>query len=501
MKHKEYTKQKKSFSLKKLTLIIFIAAIICTICTLSYRIYSKYLLYFPVSYTSDKYTQTTNKLDNPYCGFYRIYAYALSENKDTYNASSLAETIDNAPYRLALIEINLNQYRDTVLSDTALSQLDYLLSSWSHSGKQLILRFLYDWNGNAVLTEPTDIEIIIKHMEQTASIYNKYADNIFIIQGLYTGDYGEMHHSYHQSDEDIARLATKLYNISDKTIFLAVRTPKQLRTISKLTDGLTSDRLSLFNDGMLASANDAGTYEEDMRENELAFQNELCVNVPNGGEVIIDNPFNELDKAIDYMNTIHVSYLNSDYDTAVLDKWKQSVYHGDNIFDGLSGYDYIDAHLGYRYNFNKSSLSFNYNKDTMANITINIKNTGFSKNYYPFKYTLSIVNSADNNVILKYDISDKTSYNDKSNNLTNNTDSNVHNNANDDNNKKSLTFNIDIRSLTPDDYDIYLLTTDIRTGEIIKYATDTDVTENGCHIGSLKINAREFKSFIKEYLL
>ena len=217
-------------------------------------------------------------------------------------------------------------------SDALFTGFDSILGAWAGSNKQLILRFLYDWDGNASATEPSDIKIILKHMEQTASVYNKYADSIYILQGLYIGSYGEMHGSAHQDKNNIIRLARKLYNVSAPSIFLAVRTPAQLRAITEGTDGLVTERLGLFNDGILSSTSDCGTYAEGKREQELEFQDNLCLSVPNGGEAIIENPLNNINNAVKDLRKMHVSYLNSMYDASVLDKWKASEYNGDGIF-------------------------------------------------------------------------------------------------------------------------------------------------------------------------
>ena len=54
---------------------------------------------------------------------------------------------------------------------------------------------------------------------------------------------------------------------------------------------------------------------------------------------------------------MHVSYLNSEHDPAVLDKWKAAAYKDKaSVFNGLSGYDYIERHLGYRYVIQDTAL-------------------------------------------------------------------------------------------------------------------------------------------------
>ena len=68
---------------------------------------------------------------------------------------------------------------------------------------------------------------------------------------------------------------------------------------------------------------------------------------------------------------MHISYLNSEHDPAVLDKWKNSVYHDEaSVFDGISGYDYIARHMGYRYVVRNTTLH-------QSRLNIELENVGF----------------------------------------------------------------------------------------------------------------------------
>ena len=88
---------------------------------------------------------------------------------------------------------------------------------------------------------------------------------------------------------------------------------------------------------------------------------------------------------------MHVSYLNRDYDTDVLEKkWKASTYSGsDPVWQGTNGYDYISSHLGYRYVLKTSSFSHN-------RLSITIENKGFSNCYRPVLASLTVA-STDHN--------------------------------------------------------------------------------------------------------
>ena len=67
-------------------------------------------------------------------------------------------------------------------------------------------------------------------------------------------------------------LAARLADVSDASTFLSVRTPAQWRKITgeAAPDGWTENplakRLGLFNDGMLGSVSDYGTYSDNTRQ-------------------------------------------------------------------------------------------------------------------------------------------------------------------------------------------------------------------------------------------
>lgn len=378
-----------------------------------------------ISYVPEKYTESSDALSNPYIGWYTLHGYILSDTESlTLPDTSSADT---GSAGLVLLEINLKNYTGCDLSDTALSQLDTLLSAWSAMGNQLIVRFVYDWDGQNLMTEPQDLSQILTHMTQCSKVIRRYTPEVYIIQGIFVGNWGEMHNTKHMSDGGMSTLLNHLAEVTDPSVFLAVRTPAQLRTIlnsaktldaSEAFSGTLAARLGLFNDGMLGSLTDTGTYAETAendtvlslphsRAAELEFQDTLCRFVPNGGEVINDNPQNDLTAAIDTLSKMHVSYLNSGYDTAVLNKWKNTAYTGsDTSFNGLSGYDYIGRHLGYRYVVTASSLERTGFWGSNATLSLTLKNTGFSAAYRPFDLEIHIVSESgeDTAIPLYWDI-------------------------------------------------------------------------------------------------
>lgn len=384
--------------------------IICAaaVCVLVIFLYQK--IHF-VTYEADNATAVAGTISNPYCGWYSIRGYRISDDTKLQLPSDTSAE-DKKSAGLVLLQINLNNYADRDISQSGLQQIDDLLSAWSNNGYQLILRFLYDWNGNGLSSEPSDIAQIQRHMEQISGIVNVHKTSVYLLQGIFVGDCGEMHGTKHMGNGGSTLLIEKLASVTDPSIFLSVRTPSQLRDILNSADPLDEDhafdgtlasRLGLFNDGMLGSGNDLGTYGEShapelgmnihwTRTEELDFQDQMCQYVPNGGEVVLDNPFNDADAAISDLSAMHISYLDKDYDANVLNKWKTSAYTGsDPLYQGKSAYDYISDHLGYRYVLKKSFITHSSAFDPTTTLSLQMENTGFSGSYHKFQVKVTLI--------------------------------------------------------------------------------------------------------------
>lgn len=342
-------------------------------------------------------SESAGLLKNPYQGFYRIFRYELSDE-----TALPGDDLQTYPYTLALLEINLRAYRQGDISAAGLTGLEAILEQWAQSGVQVIARFVYDWDGMAKATEPESLTVILNHMDQVSRVVNRYADSVYLMQGVFIGNWGEMHSSYFADDRSVETLMTHLHQVMDPAIYLSVRTPAQWRMVTGLRDvtanvqGQSSlaGRLGLFNDGMLGSATDLGTYgdtprgaalsRKGTREEELAFQNRLCQYVPNGGEVVGNTAYSDLPAAVQTMKTTHVSYLDADYDRTVLEKWQRASWEGDDAFHGCDGLTYVQAHLGYRFTARDAALQRQGILRHRLRLQVSLENTGFGNALRPF---------------------------------------------------------------------------------------------------------------------
>lgn len=444
--------------------------------------------YFSISYEPGDYTPVNVTLNNPYQGWYHIYGYVLSEEGSVPAEDIEKICLEKDFNQLVLLQINLRNYQNQELSPAALSQLEELLSAWERNGRQLVLRFLYDWNGKADETEPDNIEVIKRHMEQTAEVVNRHTASVYLMQGIYVGNYGEMNSSSYMSEEYMFELFNHLASLTENSIYLSVRTPAHWRAINQTYEPLSADsaflgsnasRLGLFNDGMLGSGNDLGTYGdttlasgEDFsakgtREEELEFQHKLCQYVPNGGEVVQDNTYNDFENALAALSLMHVSYLNCDYDEAVLEKWKKATYQGEDCFYGMNGYDYIGEHLGYRYSITGSACSFDTWKDEAADLTLSIENSGFSNSYRRFDALITVENQ-DSDIVCQLPVDTDNRYW-NTNAVTN------------------LSIPLAVRNYGENHYHIYFSLTDSATGKQIAFANSLPASEYGYLIGELTV--------------
>lgn len=349
-----------------------------------------------VSIETQLFTRSSRELRNPNRGGYHIYPVTITDEEADYG-EIVEEYCRWDPHTtLALVQINLQNYREGGISQAGLENISALLDAWARSGKRMIVRFLYDLDGENLLHEPEKLDTVLRHMEQTGPLLLRHAGAILTLQGLFVGDWGELHHTKFSSDGDLRRLAQTLARVTGG-MYLAVRTPAQWRTVTRQgTDRQLASRLGLFNDGLLGSGTDMGTYdmagqgsERRTRDEELAFQGKLCTGVPNGGEVITDNPCNDFENAVRDLSAMRVTYLNQDYDQAVFDKWAAVTVSGRGCCDGLDGLSYIRRHLGYRLLITQAAVSQKILRQE-ADVAVSFRNEGFAPLYVSPELTLTL---------------------------------------------------------------------------------------------------------------
>ncbi len=310
-----------------------------------------------------EYKESSEPLSNPGCGWYHVYTFTAKPPADGRPVEE--ETwLDEECRReqLALVLIDIGAYRAKELPLEALAHIGEIFRFFRREGKQMILRFAYDIRGEARVREPSDFTLVRRHMEQLGGIICRYAADILVVQGILVGNWGEMHGSRFLDEVSLCTLTRIWYRSTRGRCHLAVRTPAQRRQImGKEAEGSgMGDRLALFNDGIFGSSSDLGTYGEGAFEGEdaagrrtpkeeLRWQERQMDGVPNGGEALPGPERIGYRLAAETMRRMHLSYLNSIYHQERLNVWKNETVEEPGCWHGVSGYDYIGRHLGYRF--------------------------------------------------------------------------------------------------------------------------------------------------------
>ena len=337
------------------------------------------------------YNVTCENIETPSRGWYSIFPFILSRTVDYGELRWSLKDDEN----LVLARVDINEFKETPISEEALVNLQKMFDFFRQYNKEIILRFVYDTDGNGLMNEPQSISIIKNHMDQLGPVIRKNAGQILTLQGLFFGSWGEMHTSRYSNRDDICDLAVCLFEATGGSVNIALRKPQHIRELIDKLDMMLYRRkeelvrrIGLYDDAMLSSDTDMGTFSiADSSQNIEFFKELSCFNLI-GGETVADNPINDGMNAVNGLKERCVTYLNSQYDLAVIEKWKKQTIPeripGSKRTREVSVYDYVTKYMGYRLELEKvKSQTFG------KNVLIYINNTGFAPFYGPVKLIIN----------------------------------------------------------------------------------------------------------------
>ncbi len=306
-------------------------------------------------------------------GWFSIFPFQLSKAYDFEEMKWCLKKEES----LVLARINIGEYNQMKIPDKALKNFQSIMQFFRKYEKKVILRFVYDETGQGLINEPSSLRIILEHINQVGTIMEKNSDIILTTQGTFMGSWGEMHTSRYINKENIADVIIALYKATNGKVRMAVRRPSQHRA---LRSELSARRLpvdeimsmvSIYDDALMASVDDYGTFDLSDIGADKNYVAKVAENLPVGGEAVNPNIENDGQKAIFNLKKLHISYLNSQYDLQVLEKWKS-----EQMPTGISVYDYITKNLG-------AVLQIRKIKEDIIGkyVRITVANTGFAALY------------------------------------------------------------------------------------------------------------------------
>ena len=353
------------------------------------------------------FSESAGKIDNPSCGWYHVYSFAIQElSQMSLKEAEGSLNVDSKYEQLVLVLIDIGAFRTRVMPKEAICYIEQIFQLFHSYKKQIILRVVYDRAGKGMEREPMERSLIETHMEQIGDIVLKYAEDILVIQGIFVGNWGEMHGSKFLDIRDMRELLCCLHRSVKGSCCLAVRTPSQWRKImdsSRVFQELKGN-MALFNDGLFGSSTDLGTYGEGNtpvrgcgpagRAEELEWQSTHMENLPNGGEAVAAKKLVGYREAAEEMRKIHLCYLNSVWQEELLEFWRDEKVKEPGCWMGFSGYDYIGRHLGYRFVIRDARMF------SLRCMYIELENIGFAGLYEEAECIL-IIETDDGNIIQK----------------------------------------------------------------------------------------------------
>jgi hypothetical protein len=325
--------------------------------------------------------------------------------------------------------------RDTIrgvsqdLTEDALNVLQQTFDNIRDFGGRVIVRICYDpwYNGRSNVTP--EHKWVMRHVEQLAPVLSKNTDVIVALEMGMHGAYGEMHSDTSITYDRVAEAVNLMLRSTPPELKILTRTGnysakvlgfdnwgvdfhidgEKFAEIAK-AKGDTMYRVGMFNDGYLGTQYDYGTWGADCktsicREEGVAWLEKYSINTPYGGEALTTADGYQVINTPEFLAyegfRTHTSYLNIQWNNNLIDSWKKTPFKQKDFdydparVDSLSGFKYINDHLGYRFVLRESWLSDTVGADGILRAKLRIQNVGFGNLTRKMKASIYIHGMAD----------------------------------------------------------------------------------------------------------
>ena len=336
------------------------------------------------------YEESIEEISNPDQGFYRPVYVKINENGAMYNKDVINSQTQLYHLRcdISAFSAAANNVADKPLTDNALKGLDALLSCLKENDKNAIVRFAYDPGYNGSADKEPALDVMLGHVESVCSVLNRYVYTVTAIETGLIGPWGEMHTSAAANPAHITPLINAFLTAASE-IPVLVRTPEMIYNYINVSEDKVEEisispdekayRLGLYNDGYLGSESDLGTYSN--RERDINFLSVQNAHLPFGGEVTVpDSPLHNIEACLPEMNKIHLSYLNTEWDNRVIEKWKKTFYTEacglEKQYYNKTAFTYIQNRMGYRFVLKNSVFTYSATSEKL-NVRLKLQNLGF----------------------------------------------------------------------------------------------------------------------------
>lgn len=294
------------------------------------------------------------------------------------------------------------EWLDAVADDFAVAR---------EAGISVIVRFAYAQPRDSFPYMPpygdAPVERVVKHIEQLAPVLRANADVISTVQSGFVGLWGEGYYTDHfvadpfnpgnVTDEDWANRREVVRALldalpADRTVQLRTMRMKQrifdrstgtagALTAEEAFTGSDVSRVGHHNDCFLASPDDFGTFLSNPISLDQDYLAQETAYVPMGGETCnVNPPRSEWPTASAELERYHYSYLNADYNRAVLNSWGE-----ENLTE-------VRRRLGYRLTLTEGRFDDAVRPARSFDVELTMHNDGWAAPYNPRPVRLTLHN-------------------------------------------------------------------------------------------------------------
>lgn len=298
-----------------------------------------------------EFRESVSPIVNPERGHYRarnIYGASQPLNASEVKAQRISG------YTLWYLGFYLTDFMDGDISQEFLDTFQASMDALREGGAKCVLRFAYkDHHADGEVMDP-EVDIALGHVRQLKPYLQRNEDVIFVLQAGFVGAWGEWYYTSHfgfapRTDADYLprrQLTEALLEALPASRQIQLRTPQfKMRmfglsvadtiTAAQAHDGSDKSRLGGHNDCFGASSNDYGTFDNEKKDRDF-WKADTRYTIM-GGETCGVSDYCTCEATAQDLADYHWTYLNRDYHTGVLNRWKSS-----------GCYNEIVARLGYR---------------------------------------------------------------------------------------------------------------------------------------------------------
>lgn len=333
------------------------------------------------------YQNTDEEFPNPERGFYTTYH--VNNGGEPLNVVT-GQHFRNKNITLIMRIYNISQFRNGDLSQDFLDLINKDCEAARKSGIKLIVSFIYNFESGG---QDASKERILSHLDRLQPILNQNQDVIALMTSGFIGNWGEWHNSTNGLDktEDRKDILFKILSVLPQARMVALRYPHHKMEIFNNTNPLTREeafngtyraRTGAANYCFLADNNDSGTYDYHNPEQTKTFLASDNQYVLQGGETCATSAIDDCPNALQDLQRMHWSFLNSTFEMNVLNGWEAQGCMPE-----------IKRRLGYRFRLLNSSIPDKLKPGGTFSMSFEVTNDGWASPYNPHSLEVILRNS------------------------------------------------------------------------------------------------------------